>query len=150
MLSWNESLLDIQCDRNLSKAFLWPSGRLSTAFPWQAHKLTIAFFSVPFRVHILVRLAFAFYLLFIYPFLCVLPHPPPLSLSIFLTAFTSLSSPLNLKSESFCFFLSYHLLTLSTAYRFYVCLYFIGCMNVWLFLALFWKVFLKWGTMTKK
>lgn len=88
----------------------------------------------PFRMHVSLQLAIAFYLLFISPLFLFLPFlPHTLSLSVLLTTFTTLSSPLNLKPEFNIFFSNHCLATVSQAYIFYNCLFFTVSMNVCLF-----------------
>lgn len=108
--------------------------RPSTTFPWQTDKL-LQCFSVSLQDTHIGTVSLCFLPFIYFPlFLCLLSHPPTLSLSVLFTAVTTLSSPLNLKSESFPSFFSHHCLaTVSTAYIFYICLYFIVCMNVFLF-----------------
>lgn len=119
----NVSLLDIQYDRKLFKA-------LSPLLHGRHSNCPLNFPQFPFRIHILVQLAYAFYLLFISLSCACSSTLRTLSLSVLFTAFPSLSSPLNLKSEFFPLFSYDCLATISTAYIFYICLYVIVCVNV--------------------
>lgn len=120
----NVSLLDIHCERQLFKAFLRPSRRLSTTSPRQPHKLSTALSSLSLQDAHTGTASLCFLPYIYFPLSCACSPILP-SLSVL---FTSLSS------ESFApFFSCYSLASVSTAYIFYICPCFSASMTVCLF-----------------